>query len=157
VLVCRAGSQKSATGAEAGSACCRLAWFHRQSRTRVTRYPSDMSDAQWSVIDPLLPDPGSLGGEGRPEEWCRRDIVDAIFYVVDNGGKWRALPVDFPPWPTVYRYLATWAKRGITQRVLDGLRDRVRTAEGRAAEPSAAGPAFTSLIPALRNASAVTR
>ncbi|MEQ7129353.1 transposase [Actinopolymorpha sp. B11F2] len=97
-----------------------------------------MTDGQWSVIDPLLPDPVSLHGDGRPEEWCRRDIVDAIFYVVDNGGKWRALPVDFPPWPTVYRYLACWEKHGITQRVLDGLRDRVRIADGRAAEPSAA-------------------
>lgn len=68
---------------------------------RVSGYPSDMTDEQWAVIDPLLPDPASLGGEGRPEEWCRRDIVDAIFYLVDNGGKWRALPADFPPWQTV--------------------------------------------------------
>lgn len=98
-----------------------------------------MSDRQWAVIDPLLPDPASLqGGGGRPEEHCRRDIVDAIFYLVDNGNKWRALPTDFPPWQTVYRYLAAWQKQGITQRMLDSLRDRVRLRADRTAEPSAA-------------------
>lgn len=64
--------------------------------------------------------------------------MDAIFYLVDNGNKWRSLPVDFPPWSTVYNYLAGWEKAGGTQQVLDGLRDRVRLAEGRAAAPSAA-------------------
>lgn len=120
------------------SGCCRLAGFHRRRRTRNRRYPSDTTDAQWAVIDPLLPDPAALTGHGgRPEEWCRRDIVDAIFYVVDNGCKWRALPSDFPPWSTVYNYLAAWECAGATQDVLDGLRDRVRLAEGRAAAPSA--------------------
>jgi transposase len=65
-------------------------------------------------------------------------IVDAILYVVDNGIRWRALPADFPPWPTVYKRFALWEKAGATQRLLDGLRDRVRLAEGRAAAPSAA-------------------
>lgn len=98
-----------------------------------------MADAQWAVIDPLLPDPKSLAGRGgRPEEHCRRDIVDAIFYLVDNGTKWRALPVDFPCWKTVYNYLSAWEAEGITQNVLDGLRDRLRLAEGRTADPSAA-------------------
>ena len=138
MLVCRAGSQKSAGDTASGSACCRLALFHRQPRTRTRRYPSDMTDGQWRVIDRLLPDPASLHGDGRPEERCRRDIVDAIFYLVDNGTKWRLLPVDFPPWPTVYRYMACWEQHSITQRVLDGLRERVRIAEGRTAEPSAA-------------------
>jgi transposase len=64
--------------------------------------------------------------------------VDAIFYVVDNGIKWRALPADFPPWSTVYNYFAAWEKADLTQQVLDGLRDRVRLREGRAATPSAA-------------------
>jgi transposase len=91
------------------------------------------------VIDPLLPDPASLtSAGGRPEEHCRRDIVDAIFYLVDNGTKWRSLPVDFPPWSTVYNYFAAWEAAGITGNVLDCLRDRVRIAEGRAATPSAA-------------------
>jgi transposase len=90
------------------------------------------------VIDPLLPDPAWLtGAGGRPEVHCRREIVDAIFYVVDNGIKWRALPADFPPWSTVYNYFSTWEGAGITQQVLDVLRERVRLREGRAATPSA--------------------
>ncbi|HEU0086248.1 MAG TPA: IS5 family transposase [Pseudonocardiaceae bacterium] len=106
---------------------------------RGRRYPSDTTDAQWAVIDPLLPDPAWLRGKGgRHEVHCRRQIVDAIFYVVDNGIKWRALPADFPPWSTVYNYFAAWAAAGVDQDVLDGLRDRVRLTEGRTAAPSAA-------------------
>jgi transposase len=123
-----------------GVVCCRLAVFHRHDMAiRVRRYPSDTTDAQWAVIDPLLPDPAWLSGRGgRPETYCRRQVVDAIFYVVDNGIKWRALPTDFPPWSTVYNYFAAWAAAGVTQQVLDALRDRVRLAEGRVAVPSAA-------------------
>jgi transposase len=107
--------------------------------SRSRRYPSDTTGAQWAVIDPLLPDPAWLVGKGgRPEVHCRRAIVDAIFYVVDNGVKWRALPADFPPWSTVYNYFAAWEAAGITQDVLDALRDRVRLAEGRVAALSAA-------------------
>ena len=106
---------------------------------RGRRYPSDTTDAQWAAIDPLLPDPAWLAGKGgRREVHCRRAIVDAIFYVVDNGIKWRALPGDFPPWSTVYNYFAAWEAAGVTQDVLDALRDRVRLAEGRVAAPSAA-------------------
>lgn len=129
--------------ADAGSdhrACCRLAPFHLARRpARARRYPSDTTDAQWELLDPLLPDPAWLTGRGgRPEVHCRRGIVDAICYVVDNGIKWRALPVDFPPWSTVYHYFAGWEAAGLTQDVLDALRDRVRLADGRVAAPSAA-------------------
>ena len=118
--------------------CCRLAPLHR-GVCRVRRYPSDTTDAQWTVIDPLLPDPAWLTGKGgRREIHCRRAIVDAIFYLVDNGIKWRALPADFPPWSTVYNYFAAWEAAGVTQAVLDDLRDRVRLREGRTAMPSAA-------------------
>lgn len=124
----------------AGVACCRLAPFHESTMdTRAHRYPSDTTDAQWALIDRLLPDPAWLAGKGgRPEAHCRRAIVDAIFYLVDNGIKWRALPGDFPPWSTVYNYFAAWEAAGITQDVLDSLRDRIRLAEGRVAAPSAA-------------------
>ncbi|MFQ6271137.1 IS5 family transposase [Kutzneria viridogrisea] len=124
--------------ATAGASCCRLAATHQPTR-RANRYPSDVTDAQWAVLDPLLPDPAWLGGRGgRRERHCRRVIVDAILYLVDNGIKWRALPADFPPWPTVYKRFALWEKSGATQRILDGLRDRARLAEGRVAAPSAA-------------------
>src|SRR5580704_15194901 len=71
--------------------------------TRQRRYPSDLTDAQWAVLTPLLPVPLAqtpLGG--RPEKHHRRAVLDAIFYLTDNGIKWRALPADFPPWRTVY-------------------------------------------------------
>jgi transposase len=126
-------------GAASGARCCRLASFHQQVRGRHRRYPSDTTDGQWAVIDPLLPDPGWLAGKGgRREVHCRRTIVDAIFYVVDNGIKWRSLPSDFPPWSTVYNYFAAWEAAGMTQNMLDCLRDRVRLRAGRSAAPSAA-------------------
>jgi len=81
---------------------------------------------------------GVVGGKGgRRQVHCRREIVDAIFYVVDNGSKWRAFPADFPPWSTVYHYFAAWAKAGITVAMLDVLRDRARLRDGRTANPSA--------------------
>jgi transposase len=91
------------------------------------------------LIDRLLPDPAWLAGKGgRPEAHCRRQIVDAVFYLVDNGIKWRALPVDFPPWSTVYNLFAGWEADGITVLLLDMLRERIRLVEGRAASPTAA-------------------
>ncbi|MDU0291600.1 IS5 family transposase [Saccharothrix longispora] len=127
-----------AGGSTAGAPCCRLAASHQPTR-RTARYPTDLTDAQWAELDPLLPDPACLAGRGgRWEKHCRRLIVDAIGYVVDNGIKWRALPADFPPWQTVYKRFAAWEKVGASQRLLDALRDRVRLADGRAAAPSAA-------------------
>jgi transposase len=136
LLSCRTASGHVAPGRQ----CCRLAPFHPSHGTgRVRRYPSDTTAAQWAVIDPLLPDPAWLTGKGgRRESHCRRVIVDAIFYLVDNGIKWRALPADFPPWSTVYNYFAAWEAAGVTTRMLDGLRDRVRLREGRIAQPTAA-------------------
>jgi transposase len=105
---------------------------------RPRRYPSDTTDAQWRVIDALLPHPAWLSGQGgRPETHCRRRIVDAIFYLVDNGIKWRGLPVDFPPWSTVYNYFAVWAADGVAEVLVDTLRERVRLAEGRTPTPTA--------------------
>jgi hypothetical protein len=123
VLLCRS----LAPGAVPETACCRLAPCHRgEGVTRSRRYSSDTTEAQWAVIDPLLPDPAWLTGHGgRPQARCRRTIVDAIFYVVDNGITWRALPADFPPWSTVYHYFAAWEAAGITQDVLDGYHPRL--------------------------------
>lgn len=127
-----------ARGVSGGVACCRLAASHQPTR-RAGVYPSDLTDAQWAVIDGLLPDPAWMTGKGgRREKHCRRVIVDAILYVVDNGIKWRALPADFPPWPTVYKRFTAWEKAGATHLLLAGLGERVRLAEGRVPTPSAA-------------------
>ncbi|ATW46800.1 hypothetical protein CGZ69_00995 [Streptomyces peucetius subsp. caesius ATCC 27952] len=65
--------------------------------TRRRRYPSDTTVAEWALLEPLLPVPACQTKTGRhPEKWPRRDIVDGIRYIVDNGAKWRALPADSP-------------------------------------------------------------
>jgi len=102
-------------------------------------YPSDTSDAEWEIIAPYIPVGGTVAGRGgRPVTYSRRDIVDAIRYLDHNGGVWRALPVDFPPSPTVYHYFRKWNRDGTLNRMHNGLREQVRLAEGRQAEPSAA-------------------
>jgi putative transposase len=79
-----------------------------------------------------------LASGGRPEAHPRREVVDAIRYLVHNGCVWRALPADFPPWPTVYGFFARWAADGTLDRVHDALRDQVRVDAGRKPRPSAA-------------------
>lgn len=98
-------------------------------------YPSDLSDAEWDVIEPLLP---AAKHGGRPRTTPVRAIVDAIFYVSRSGCSWRMLPIDFPPYQTVYDYFRTWRKDGTWERVHDVLRRRLREREGREASPSAA-------------------
>ena len=84
----------------------------------------------------------AAGLEGRPggrqAEHCRRDIVDAIRYLVKEGIQWRAMPCDFPPFGTVYDVLDRWAKTGATERMHDELRVQCRIAAGRTPAPSAA-------------------
>ncbi|MEU6957037.1 IS5 family transposase [Streptomyces sp. NPDC045714] len=106
------------------------------SSARWRRYPSDTSVAEWALIEPLLPRPAcrtKLGG--RPEKWPRRDIVDAIRHLVDNGVKWRALPADYPPWQTVYYHFAAWHRRGVIGLLRDQLRRQIRTGQGRCPWP----------------------
>lgn len=87
----------------------------------------------------LLPWPAWLDGRGgRPEEYCRRQIADAIFCIADNGCKWRNLPCDFPPWRTVHAIFTRWWRDGDMDAVHNHLRDQLRRAEGRDADPTAA-------------------
>ena len=101
---------------------------------RTGRYPSDTSDAQWALIEPLLP-PVNTGG--RAEKHPRRAIVDAILYVVRTGCSWRQLPADFPPWQTVYWYFVRFEQAKATEKILPVVRGQLRVAEGRDPEPSA--------------------
>lgn len=104
---------------------------------RGQRCPSDLTDAEWAVVEPLLPAPTSHPQGGRREKHPRRDIVDAILYVVRTGCAWRQLPADFPPWETVYWYFTRWEQQKLTFRMVDALRSQVRTGEGRDPDPSA--------------------
>lgn len=98
-----------------------------------------MSDAEWRVIEPALPAPAWKSGKGgRPAEHCRRDIVDAIRYLVKEGIQWRAMPCDFAPFQTVYDVLDRWEKSGATEMMHDELRRQCRVAAGRRPEPTAA-------------------
>ena len=101
---------------------------------RPRHYPSDTSDEQWAIIEPLLP-PVRTGG--RPEKHSRRAIVDAILYVVRAGCAWRALPADFPPWQTVYWYFNQWEQARVTEKILPVVRTQLRVQEGRNPDPSA--------------------
>ncbi len=106
--------------------------------TRQPCYPTDLTDAQWAVLESLLPVmlcQTVLGG--RPEKHYRRTIVDALFYLVDNGIKWRALPRDFPPWRTVYGFCRRWRQDKVTTALADDLRAAIRRGLGRNAEPLA--------------------
>jgi transposase len=105
---------------------------------RVPRYPSDMSDAEWAVLAPLVPAGGPSRRGGRPPVHSRRDIIDAIRYMTHNSCVWRALPADFPPWKTVHDYHAQWTAEGTVNRVHNALREQVRVAEGRQPDPTAA-------------------
>src|SRR3712207_4180198 len=98
-------------------------------------YPTDLTDAQWAVLRPLVP-PAKPGG--RPRSADEREVVNAILYVLRNGVVWRALPHDFPPWKTAYHYFRAWRLDGTWERLHDALRDQVRERAGRAPTPSAA-------------------
>jgi putative transposase len=98
-------------------------------------YPSDVSDEQWVVLAPLIP-PAAPGG--RPRKTDMRRVVNALFYHTREGGSWRALPHDFPPWKTVYNYFRWWTWDGTWQQILDALRPQVRQKAGREPTPSAA-------------------
>ena len=107
------------------------------SRSECSVYPSSMSDEQWVVVESVLPRPAWEVGPGRPEAHPRRRILDAIFYLVAEGVRWRALPADFPPWQTVHGFFSRWRDDGTWQRVHDSLRDQVRVQAGRAPLPTA--------------------
>ena len=116
--------------------CC-AGGIGRSIRTRC--YPSDMTEAEWAVTEPVLPAPGWTAGKGgRPAEHCRRDVVNAIRYLVKEGIQWRAMPADFPHWRTVYDYADGWEKTGATEGMHDELRRQCRVAASREPEPTAA-------------------
>jgi transposase len=103
---------------------------------RARRYPSDMTDAEWAAIWPLLP-AWLQGRGGRPEGYCHRQLLDAIRYLVAGGISWRAMPADFPDWGRVYAFFRRRREHGLITEFHDRLRGKVREREGREAEPTA--------------------
>jgi putative transposase len=99
------------------------------------RYPTDLTDAQWAILEPLVP---AVKPGGRPATHPRREIVDALLYVLRGGISWRALPHEYPPWQTVYDYFRIWRDDGTWERITTTLRERLRVKLGREPTPSAA-------------------
>ncbi len=99
------------------------------------RYPSDLMDAEWALVDPLIP-PAKRGGNKRMVN--AREVVDGLMYVLSTGCQWRAIPKDLPPRSTVYDYFDLWSWDGTHDRIHDALYVRGCEAASREASPTAA-------------------
>jgi putative transposase len=97
-------------------------------------YPSDLSDDQWAIIEPLIP----VNTVGRPRTVDLREVVNTVFYLNRSGCQWDMLPHDLPAKSTVYDHFAQWKADGTWQKILDTLRQQVRESVGRDPNPSAA-------------------
>src|SRR5918998_563330 len=97
-------------------------------------YPTDLSDEEWSYLEPYLPAPNA---PGRPRLHTLREVLDAIFYILRSGCAWRLLPNDFPPWKTIHHYFRTWRLDGTWEKLHAALRNRLRVHLKRDPQPSA--------------------
>ena len=105
-----------------------------QTTTR-TAYPTDLSDEQWAILEPLIP-PAKRGG--RPREVSMREVINTILYLNRTGCQWDMLPHDLLPKSTVYDYFAAWRDNGAWKHMMEALHAQVRIEAGREATPSAA-------------------
>lgn len=104
-------------------------------RMHTCPHTSDLSDQEWAILSPLIT-PGRQAGH--PQRIELRRIVDAAFYLLRTGCQWRAMPHEFPPWPTVFYHYAKWRSQGTWERINAKLREQHRVANGRNAQPTAA-------------------
>ncbi len=103
------------------------------SRKRNSSYDSDLTDAQWALIEPLIP----VATRGRKSKHEPREILNAILYLEKTGCQWRMLPREFPPFPTVNWWFNKWKREGVWQSIHDELVRKSRLKSGRNEEPSA--------------------
>ena len=109
---------------------------HRQSHDRKgLRYPSDLTDAEWALVGPLIP-PARRGG--RPRDVDIREVLNAVFYLLSTGCQWDALPKDLPAKSTVYEYFSLWRSDRTLLRLHQALYAQVREASGRKVQPTVA-------------------
>ncbi|GAA2646657.1 hypothetical protein GCM10010425_65450 [Streptomyces spororaveus] len=158
-----------------GRALCRGTPGRRYLKSMSERrpYPSDLSDARWALVEPLLTswrdDQARHGlNIGTPPQHSLRDLLDAVLYVARTGIPWRCLPHDYPHWNTVYHYFGRWEKAGIFEQLNGLLRRRVRADEGalpnrpralstrRASRPPPASPPATRAPTSARKSSAAS-
>lgn len=105
--------------------------------TRTKPYSTDLNEAEWALLEPLLPQRRPGDGRGAPRKHSHREILNAIFYQARTGCPWEDLPRDFPPKSTVYGYFQAWRRDGTLERIHAALRQQVRTKERRDPQPSA--------------------
>jgi len=106
----------------------------RYDRSKL-RYPSDLTDDEWQLVEPLIP-PGKHGGDKRTV--VMREVVNGLMYVLSTGCQWRAIPKDLPPKSTVYDYFDLWTYDGTLNRIHHTLYEQCREQEQREASPTAA-------------------
>jgi putative transposase len=109
----------------------------KQDRLRKT-YPSDLTDEQWAIMEPLLPPPKLGPRGGRPRQVEMREVLNTLLYLNRSGCQWDMLPHDLLPKSTVYDYFTQWRDDGAWDQVVTALRERTRVAAGREPTPSAA-------------------
>ena len=107
----------------------------RAADRRGLRYPSDLTDAEWAVVEPMIP-PAKHGGRKRSVDV--REVLNGIFYVLSTGCQWDALPKDLPPKTTVYDYFSLWRSDRTLLRLHQALYAQVREVSGRKASPTVA-------------------
>jgi|SRR5271165_1130176 len=107
---------------------------HHYDRSKL-RYPSDLTDAEWAIIEPLIP-PAKRGGNKRTV--VMREVVNGLMYILSTGCQWRALPKDLAPRSTVNRYFCRWIYDGTVDRIHHALYVTCRELAGREASPTVA-------------------
>ena len=107
-------------------------WYNRHMKKKEyepTKYPSDLTDKEWSIIEPLFP-------VGNKSSHHKRSLVEAVLYIKDNGCKWRALPHDYPSHNTVWSFFRRARDSGLWEKVMDALVKKTRLKAGRGESPS---------------------
>jgi putative transposase len=96
------------------------------------KYPSDLTDKEWAFLEPLIPGGAKLG---RPPKYSKREIVNAIFYLIRSGCSWRMIAHDLPPWRICYYYFMIWKRDGVWEDIHERLREIVRMHHGKKKPP----------------------
>jgi transposase len=98
-------------------------------------YPDDLTDREWELIKDLATE--QLNPRGRKGKYSKREMLNAIFYLLRSGCSWRLLPHDFPPWKSVYAQFSKWKRTGIFMKIYERLRKKLRKVLGRNVDASA--------------------
>ena len=117
---------------------CQMAWnetTQEQYKRPMDRFETDVTDAEWAIIAPLIPPASKMG---RPRKHDVRVIFNAVQFMLGTGCQWRSIPKCFPPFTTIQNYFYAWRDKGVLERMMDSLRSLARKHEGRSAEPTAA-------------------